>query len=409
LLGPVHSFSDGIRSVDVLWLEVAIVGLTLHLGVTRRWSKPRWRFELALLSLLALAPAVLVSPDQPLGVIVLYRLVMGTVGGWALASLWCWFGLDHWNPVDTGLVIAGLGTSAQLLLVLMSSNVTTYHEDASLSWAASNYVAAVLVVLGLATWGRMVKCSVRRGWIALPFAMLLMAILTFSRGEFLALAAGLAFLFLRGFATQQPWRYRRLAATLLSGAASYWVFDQITQTRLAGASAAHLQDNIQTRLDLAALSARMFVNSPLMGQGLGSLRGASLLFVNETDTYAHNIELSLLGQAGLLALPYLVLLAASFYAPFATSAVAHLRPAVVALLVISQIEPMFEGTVGGTFSWAVLFICYFAWRETKLANHELSQLAIPASRPVTLTGKPASEGPARAIAARVALDRPPRG
>jgi hypothetical protein len=363
LLGPFHAFSNGSRSIVIYWFEIAIVGLALHLLFMRRWARREWLFQFPLLSLAALAPAVLVSADRSLAVIVLYRFAMGLVGGWALASLWSWYGIDRWSPIDTGLVIAGVGTSLQLSLVLLSANVATFHEAAALSWGASNYVAAVLVVLGLTAWGRMVWCSVNRAWIAVPVAMLGVSVLTLSRATVIALLAGVAFAFLRGFSPGRRWGLRPVAVTAIMAPAGYWIYDQVTQLRLTGTSAAHLQDNIQSRLDLIRISLSTFLASPLVGGGLGSLQESSLASIAQALTYAHNVEFSLLGQAGLMSLPYLALIALSFYAVFRTQVGAQFRPAAVALLVISQTQPMFEGIVGGTFALAVLFVCFFAWLE----------------------------------------------
>ncbi len=365
MLGPFHVFSDGSRSLVIYWFDIAIVGLTLHLLFMRRWARREWLFPLALLSLVALAPAVLVSPDRGLAAVVLYRFALGMLGGWALASLWSWFGFGRWSPIDTGLVIAGLGTSIQLSLVLVSSSFATFHEASNLSWGASNYVAAVLTLLGLTTWGRMAWCSVPRAWIALPVAMLGASALTFSRGELVALLAGVAFAFLRGFSPGKRLGLRALAVTAVVAPASYWIYDQVTQLRLADTTATHLLENIQSRFDLVGLSIRAFLGSPLFGGGLGSLQQSSLASFAQSATYAHNVEFSLLGQAGLASLPYLTLLGACFYAVFVTRVAAQFRPAVVAMLVISQVEPLFEGIVGGTFSWAVLLVCFFGWRESR--------------------------------------------
>jgi hypothetical protein len=77
------------------------------------------------------------------------------------------------------------------------------------------------------------------------------------------------------------------------------------------------------------------------------------------ETFAHNVELSLLQQAGILGVPYLFVLAFCSFRAIGPKGRPEFRSAIIASLLVAQVEPLFEGTVGGFFAWLPIFAGYF--------------------------------------------------
>jgi hypothetical protein len=72
-----------------------------------------------------------------------------------------------------------------------------------------------------------------------------------------------------------------------------------------------------------------------------------------SQSFAHNLVLSFLQMAGLLALPFLIIVAR--WTLIAARRRPELLPAIAAGLSLSITEPFFEGFVGALVMWMVLY------------------------------------------------------
>lgn len=355
-MGPAFTLRQGERQAPILWLEIvsaALVGALVLRALTIRREPP---FLPALIGVVScLAVGLVTSPDAGLALVTFSRLTIGLAGGWAVALAWRRSG-EAWNIIDASLAVTGFLIAVQLLLSLRSDPEVAYVINrGELSWGRSNYVAAVLAISSVALIGRLRVCRPHLVWWVAPIVMIYAAYRTLSRASLVGIAAGLVLLaLLRARRTSKSRAGRGLVVVVIVLIGLY-AFTQISRSRADVQTEQHLAATVESRLDQWRLARDSFLESPLVGTGYGELR----LLTAERSTYAHNVVLSMLQQVGLLAVPFLVLLTGLGVKAFRRGR-PELRPALVVILVISQVQPLFEGTGGALVSWSVIWFSYLS-------------------------------------------------
>jgi O-antigen ligase len=257
--------------------------------------------------------------------------------------------------IDMSFAILGLLGALQLVLALHGVSLADFHKSANVVWGRSNYVADALVVIGLVVWGRMRVTRLPRPWRLIPLAILIGASLTLSRGAFLGLTGGVVASTAIGLRRRSGRRAVRAAFLVIAVLVGLYSFSVITTSRAVREGRSGLSQDVTVRQDLWSESWRLFLRSPIAGSGLGSLSSApGVVGPGTALTYAHNVELSLLQQAGLLGLPFLVSLGFAVIAALRRDRALELRPAIIAALIMAQTEILFEGTAAGLLIWSVI-------------------------------------------------------
>jgi O-antigen ligase len=354
-LGPAFMITRHGHTAPVLWLEIAISALAAYVLVSRIWLRRPFAPVpvLALLPLLAIL--ILQRRDVDRAVITLFHIALGMIGGWGLACLWLRRSGHTWSAVDSGLVVAGLATTVQVFLAVLPYSPLDYHEHAAISWGISNYIAVVLVIIGLTTWGRMRSCRLPAILLICPLLIFAGAIITLSRVGIVALLGGVGVALLTRVLARRGLRKRDAALFTTVVALAVIAVIAVSIVRTGHHSRFSVEGSFWMRFQLWWVGLQVFLRSPILGTGFGTLRPDALRAVGQPQTFAHNVEVSMLQQAGLFAVPYLAVIALCAYRALRYDRGGGLRLGVLAVLVTSQIEPLFEDTVGGFFSWSVLF------------------------------------------------------
>ncbi|WP_029116604.1 O-antigen ligase family protein [Mycobacterium sp. URHB0044] len=373
-VGPAIVADVGGRKLPIYASQLAIAVLVIHIGfsvlarrnygdvpVTARWL---------LVAMALLAVPLIWSTDPAAGTLAYLNFASGTVGGIAIAQIWKTIPRDYsWIDVGyTVFLIAGVGQ----LLVRYSgaSSVNSLHQSSPMPWGVSSVVAGALVVGALTVMARSTSMGRHRKYaVLIGLATIGVALLTLTRGAIIAAAVGAIF-FLWTKSGQHRSRARRMTLGTLKQAntnvlirliarmlavlipiAAFIAIERATELRaeLNG----QVYTNIDTRFEMYRLAWEEFVKSPLTGTGWASFREASLM-AGESQTFPHNLVLSMLQIGGLLSLPYLVALSLLAY-----RALKHGGPytaAVAASIAISMTQPFFESTVCNLIVLPVAFL-----------------------------------------------------
>jgi hypothetical protein len=360
-VGPAIVADVGDRTLPVYASQIAIAALLMHIGfsvlarrsygdvpVTMRWL-------LAATALLGLP--LLWSTDPAAGVLAYLNFASGTVGGMAIALVW--MGIRRgYSWIDVGYIVFLIAGMAQLLVRYSgASSVNSLHQSSPMPWGVSSVVAGGLVVAALiviarsASLGRNRKLALTLGFVAIG-----MALLTLTRGAIIAAGVGAVF-YLWSKSAQHPrsgrgpsgprhvdtngiGRLLARALAVLVPVAAFMAIERVTELRAQ--INGQVYTNIDTRFEMYRLAWEEFLKSPLTGTGWASFREASMM-AGESQTFPHNLVLSMLQIGGLLSLPYLAALAFLAY-----RALRHGGPytaAVAASIAISMTQPFFESTV----------------------------------------------------------------
>jgi hypothetical protein len=249
--------------------------------------------------------------------------------------------------------------------------INSLHQSSQTPWGNSNFVAGCLVVGALVVMARSASLRCHRKYL-LPLGVIAIgaALFTLSRGAIIAACVGTVF-FLWFKSAQRPQRpltstvtaSRRRADRILARMSSrvlsvlipvmaFIAFDHATDLR------AQVDDRVYANVDVRVAMYRLaweeFLDNPLTGSGWASFRDASLMTTGESQTFAHNVALSMLQIGGLLSVPYLVVLAVLVYkalrrgGPYAA--------AVAAAVAVSMTQPFFESTVGNLIVLPVVLL-----------------------------------------------------
>lgn len=365
IFGPAVIIPVGDKNLLVLASQLAVAMLLVHIGfsalashgVATLPSLARWLAA----STALLALPVLWSADIEGGFVAYANFASGTIGGIAIALVWRTFQRSY-SWIDVAYYIFLIGGVIQLTSAFSQAETSSaLHQSAQTPWGNSNFVAACLVVAALGVMGRAVSLGKHRKY-AVPVGVLSIgvALFTLSRGAILAACVGAVFFLWQGVSrlrgtvarhghNREPGTHRpplkimlARSIALLIPFIAFWAIERVTQIRAEVNNRVYV--NTDTRFALYELAWKEFVENPLTGTGWVSLRLTTQSSIGQSSTFAHNLLFSFLQIGGVLALPYLIVLAYIAYrslrrgGPYAA--------AVGAALAISLTDPFFESVVG---------------------------------------------------------------
>ena len=363
-VGPAIVAVIGGRTLPIYANQIAIAVLVIHIAfsvlahrnyggvpVTMRWL-------LAATSLLAVP--LIWSTDPAAGTLAYFNFASGTVGGIAIAQVWKAVPRDY-SWIDVGYIVFLIGGVTQMLVSYSrASSVNSLHQSSETPWGNSNFVAGCLVVAALLVIARSAHLGHHRKYaVAVCLVAIGVALLTLSRGAILATGVGAIFFLwsksgthrsqrvLSGSSASRPTDFKvpvRLLPRMLAvfvPVVGFIAFERATELRAQ--INGQVYANIDARVALYRLAWDEFLKSPLTGTGWASFRETSLDATGQTQTFAHNLVVSMLQIGGLLSLPYLVIL--SFLAYRALRHGGPYRAAVAAAIAMSMTDPFFESTV----------------------------------------------------------------
>ena len=174
---------------------------------------------------------------------------------------------------------------------------------------AGGLVVAALILIARSTHlGRN-----RQVAVTLAFVTMGAALLTLTRGAIIAACVGAVFFLWSGSSGhQQPsgadrvragGHQRRLSAVLSRAlavvipVAAFLAIEHVTELRAQVGTQVHT--NIEIRFQMYRLAWEEFLNSPLTGTGWASFRDVSLDSAGLSETFAHNLVISMLQIGGL--------------------------------------------------------------------------------------------------------------
>lgn len=391
-VGPAIVVGISGRALPIYASHIAIGVLLVHIGfsalaqrgyrdvpVTMRWL-------LAATALLAVP--LIGSKDPAAGVLAYFNFASGTVGGIAIAQVWRSMSRNY-SWIDIGYLVFLIAGVTQLLVrYSTASSVNSLHQSSPMPWGVSSVVAGGLVVAALivlarsASLGRHRKYVVTVGLVAIGVALL-----TLTRGAVVAACVGAVF-----FLWSKSGRPRRnrpgssasghVSPRVLMGlfARALAVFVPVVgfiaierATELRAQVNTQVYANVDTRFAMFRAAWEQFLSSPLTGTGWASFREASLEATGQSQTFAHNLVVSLLQIGGLLSLPYLAALAFLTY-----RALRHGGPytaAVAASIAVSMTQPFFESTVCNLIVLPVAFLAGLSTAD--LMKIESAEIATP--------------------------------
>lgn len=366
--GPVVVVAVAGRALPVYACQVAVAVLVVHIGFSvlarHSYGAPgilRWLLGAAAL----LALPVAWSVDIGAGLLAYVNFAAGTVGGLAIAVIWQ--NVRGWSWIDVGYCVFLVAGVAQLLYAYSSARtVSALHQSSLTPWGNSNFVAGCLVVAALVVMARRGRFTVLLGVAAIGVALL-----TLSRGALVAACVGLVVLLwskprLRRTATGQV-DVNHLAVQLFARGlavaapiAAYLAVEHVTALR--GQVNRQVHTNVDTRLDMYRLAWAEFLENPLTGTGWASFRAASLDTTGLSQTFAHNVLLSMLQIGGLLAVPYLVVLAVLLWRALRRGG--RYAAPVAAAVAIAMTDPFFESTAGNLIVLPVAVLAALPGRDS---------------------------------------------
>lgn len=298
------------------------------------------------------------------------NFITGTVMGAMIGATWsrCKRPLGF---VSLGLCTFALISCLQLIRILMTSaSVSTFHQNATLSWGGSNFVAGVLIVCGFLILSK--KPLGRLPSSLLAFVVMASAGLTLSRGALLAGGIGAAAYF---------WSVGRRASTrlLLRSAClgvpfvAFYLLAHITSLRSAGGY--DPSQNTDARFDIYYVAWTEFLDHPLIGTGWTGLTAA--LPSGLPASFAHNVVLSFLQIGGLAGIMILILLLRLNVEAWNDRSV---RAPLAAAAAISMTDPFYEGFVGALIIMAILVATIVSRRRAP--SLQLARVADPSTKKV---------------------------
>jgi hypothetical protein len=372
-VGPavVASISD--RRLPVYASQIAVAVLVIHVGFSvlahRSYGGVPATMRWLLAGTVLLAVPLFWSTDPAAGMLAYLNFVAGTVGGVAIAQVWKRIPYEY-SWIDVGYTVFLIAGTAQLLVSYSNAtSVNSLHQTSPMPWGVTSVVAGGLVVAALILIARSTHLGRNRKY-AVTLALVTMgaALLTLTRGAIIAACVGAVF-FLWSRSSRMPQqkprssRSRQVDTTamvrLLARAfavvipvAGFIAVEHVTDLRAQVNSQVHT--NIEIRFQMYRLAWEEFLKSPLTGTGWASFRDVSLDYAGQSETFAHNLVVSMLQIGGLMSLPYLAALAYVAY-----RALRHGGPytaAVAASIAISMTQPFFESTVCNLIILPVAFL-----------------------------------------------------
>lgn len=374
-VGPAIVLGVSGRTLPVYASQIAIALLIIHVGFSGLAHRgyggvpASMRWLLAATALLAVP--LLWSTDPAAGTLAYINFASGTVGGIVIAQVWKGLA-GGFSWIDVSYAVFLIAGSVQLLVSFSkATSVNSLHQSSQTPWGNSNFVAGCLVVAALISMARSANLSRHRKYaITLALISIGVALLTLSRGAIVAACVGaIFFLWSKSPRPQQrPLRASstrslrlsasgliRLAARILAvfvPVAAFMAVDHVTGLRAQINK--QVFSNVDNRFDLYRLAWDNFLRSPLTGTGWASFRESSMSLAGQSQTFAHNLVLSMLQIGGMMALPYLVVLAYLTYRALKYGG--PLAAAVAAAVAVSMTQPFFESTVGNLIVLPVIFL-----------------------------------------------------
>jgi hypothetical protein len=324
-----------------------------------------------LLATTLLAVPLIWSTDPAAGTLAYFNFASGTVGGIAIALVWMSRPRDY-SWIDVGYIVFLIAGVAQLLVrYSTASSVNSLHQSSPMPWGVSSVVAGGLVVAALTVMARSASLGRHRKYVvAVGLVAIGVALLTLTRGAVVAASIGAMFFLWSKSGSQRPQRNRpgSAASRHLNGGVFARLLSRVFAvcipvvgfiavehaTALRAQVNGQVYTNIETRFEMYQLAWDEFLRSPLTGTGWASFREASLDATGQSQTFAHNLVVSMLQIGGLLSLPYLVAL--SFLAYRALRNGGPYTAAIAAAIAVSMTQPFFESTVCNLIVLPVAFL-----------------------------------------------------
>lgn len=363
------------RSLPVYACQIAVAVLVVHIGFSALAKRSHggvhvtMRWLLAATALLALP--LIWSTDPAAGILAYFNFASGTVGGIAIAVVWKDMQRGY-SWIDVGYLVFLIAGVTQLLVRYSSaSSVNSLHQSSPMPWGVSSVVAGGLVVAALIVIARSASLGSNRKYaVTVGLVAIGVALLTLTRGAIIAACVGAIFLLWSKAGQQEPQRLQsaptapRPAGTnavvrLLSRVLAIFIpvvgfiaIERATELRAQLNTQVHA--NVDTRFEMYRLAWEDFLRSPLTGTGWASFRETSLDVTGQSQTFAHNLVVSMLQIGGLLSLPYLAVL--SFLAYRALRHGGPYTAAVAASIAVSMTQPFFESTVCNLIFLPIAFL-----------------------------------------------------
>ncbi len=372
-VGPAVVASVSDRRLPVYASQIAIAVLVIHVGFSvlahRGYGGVPATMRWLMAATVLLAVPLFWSTDPAAGMLAYLNFVAGTVGGVAIAQVWKRIPREY-SWIDVGYTVFLIAGTAQLLVSYSNAtSVNSLHQTSPMPWGVTSVVAGGLVVAALILIARSTHLGRSRKY-AVTLALVTMgaALLTLTRGAIIAACVGAVFfLWSRSSRESQPkprssgsrqvdtTAVARLFARALAvviPVAGFIAIEHVTDLRAQVNSQVHT--NIEIRFQMYRLAWEEFLKSPLTGTGWASFRDVSLDYAGQSETFAHNLVISMLQIGGLMSLPYLAALAYVAY-----RALRHGGPytaALAAAIAISMTQPFFESTVCNLIILPVAFL-----------------------------------------------------
>ncbi|CAH0220518.1 hypothetical protein SRABI121_02960 [Microbacterium sp. Bi121] len=258
------------------------------------------------------------------------------------------------NAIDIGLVtFVAISAAQNFAGTDEASTAAEVHATLLVAWGGSNYVGAVLVIVGY--WLLARAMEIERGrWVLLLaiVASFVTAVSTLSRGTIVALSVGLLVATWNSGGSRFTRVVSRLGV-LVVPVVGLWLMNIVVGERFENTSADPAY-NIDARWGLYRLAWDEFLRSPLFGTGWTGLREVSPALLGSPITFAHNWYFSALQIAGLFALPMLIVF--TWLTLRGVIGAGVYGAPVAAAFTAAMIEPVMEGYVGALVIVSVLVI-----------------------------------------------------
>lgn len=329
----------------------------------------------SLAAILLMLPSAMFTSEGAAGYLAYMNFVFGVCAGVRVGAVWAALRLHALNVLDLAMYSFVLMTVVQLVIGFADAGrISALHQHATTPWGTSNYVAGVLVLVGLLIIGRAHLLKRGRSFSYLVAAVgFVAAASTLSRGGVTALAVGVAAALWMLPERKASKFFLRLGALALPAVA--WNAVGLIERQRASVNS-QVYENVDTRFRLWSSAWNAFQDAPLVGSGWAHFRSISANV--EVHSFAHNLFLSYLQIGGLLfGLPLLVIMltlgvkGARRFRP--------IGPGLLAAFAITLTDPFTEGTVGGLTVWAAVAFA-FTVPQSKPA---LSDSAAPLGAAIT--------------------------
>lgn len=372
-VGPAIVGTIGDRRLPVYASQIAVAVLVIHIGFSvlahRSYGGVPATMRWLLAAMALLAVPLFWSTDPAAGMLAYFNFTAGTIGGVAIAQVWKGIPREY-SWIDVGYTVFLIAGVVQLMVSYSkATSVNSLHQTSPMPWGVTSVVAGGLVVAALILMARSARLGRNRKY-AVTLALVTMgaALLTLTRGAIIAACVGAIFFLWSKSGKQRRRKPRSIGSSqvdttvivrLLSRAlavaipvAGFIAIEHVTDLRAQVNSQVHT--NIDIRLEMYRLAWEEFLKSPLTGTGWASFRDVSLDYAGQSETFAHNLVVSMLQIGGLLSLPYLVALAYVAYRALRNGG--PYTAAVAAAIAISMTQPFFESTVCNLIILPVAFL-----------------------------------------------------